>query len=207
MITIKECDAVKFISTKCINEKPDILLIAGPTGSGKSTISQKISNVLKAQNLSQDNYFKNEEDMELVMPEHGIRQWDTPDCYQWELLIKNITDIFNKNATPIPIFSHAMSRRVGEREFQLTNRPLIFEGLYTMDQRILDIIQGIRLKHYSVFLDIDEKTRWQRKYNRDVTERNENPETLRIWFENVIKPAELKWLNQQAKNADIVVTP
>ena len=203
---ISESSAFEHIISVCQNKTPDLLLISGPTGSGKSTLAEMISKELGVSHLCLDNYFKSEDEMELVLPEFNIRQWDSPDCYNWDILIENLQDIFRKKIARIPIFSHEHSRRNGWNRLELQKTPLIVEGLYAMSPEILDTVQSMRLKFFSIFLDIPEEIRWQRKYNRDVLERNENPSTLQIWFDNVIKPAEKKWVNQQLKGANLVIT-
>ncbi|MFH1284602.1 MAG: AAA family ATPase [Candidatus Peregrinibacteria bacterium] len=205
MSVVSESLAFEHITKVCQKEMPDLLLISGPTGSGKSTISKMISEELGVSLLSLDNYFKNEDEMELVLPELNIRQWDSPDCYNWNVLIETLQDIFRKKIARIPIFSHELSRQNGWAHLRLQKTPLIVEGLYAMHPEILDTVQSMRLKLFSVFLNIPEEIRWQRKYNRDVLERDEDPSTLRIWFDSVIKPAEKQWINQQLRNADLVI--
>ncbi|MCC7197775.1 hypothetical protein IT413_06320 [Candidatus Peregrinibacteria bacterium] len=206
MSFISEYSAFECISKICLDESPDLLLIGGPTGSGKSTLSLRISNELQISRLSLDNYFKDEGEMEIVLPQLNLRQWDAPDCYHWDLLIENLQDIFRKKIAKIPVFSHENSRQNGWVDFTIQKTPLIIEGLYALSPEILGIAESMRLKVLSVFLDIPEEVRWQRKYNRDVLERNENPSTLRIWFDHIIKPAEKKWINQQSTMADLIVT-
>ena len=203
---IPESSAFCSITQLCKEESPDILLITGPTGSGKSTISKTISAELGLSILSLDNYFRDEEEMELVLPDFNIRQWDAPDCYHWDILVKNLQSIFRDKISSIPIFSHECSKRSGWSSLSLQKTPLIVEGLYAMHPEILAVINTMRIKYLSVFLNIPEETRWERKYKRDVLERNEDPTTLRVWFDDVIRPAEKKWVNQQLGNADIVIT-
>lgn len=202
---VSESLAIEYIQRVCQEEAPDLLLISGPTGSGKSTMSKVIAKELGISLLSLDNYFKDEDEMELVLPELNIRQWDSPDCYNWNVLIGNLQDIFRKKIARIPIFSHELSRQNGWAHLRLQKTPLIVEGLYAMHPEILDTVQSMRLKLFSVFLNIPEEIRWQRKYNRDVLERSEDPSTLRIWFDSVIKPAEEKWMNQQLGSANLVI--
>lgn len=205
MTLVSESSAFEYINKTCKNGFPDLLLIAGPTGSGKSMLSKKLSEEMSVPRLCLDNYFKDEKQMELVIPELNIRQWDSPECYQWNLLIKNLQDIFNGKVAKIPVFSHKHSKQIGWSNLTLYKTPLILEGLYSMSPEILDVVRSMRLKTFSIFLDIPEEVRWQRKYDRDVLQRNENPSTLRIWFDNVIKPAEKKWANRQSGNADLIV--
>jgi len=202
---ISESSATEYIDKIYQDERLDLLLIAGPTGSGKSTLSNMISKKWEIHSLCLDNYFKNEDEIELVLPEFNIRQWDSPDCYNWNILINNLQDIFRDKIARIPIFSHEHSRQNGWADLRIQKKPLILEGIYAINPKILDVVQSMRLKFFSIFLDIPEGIRWQRKYNRDVLERNEEPATLQIWFDNVIKPAEKKWVNQQLKSADLVI--
>lgn len=205
MNSVSELSAVKYICDLCKKESPDMLLISGCTGSGKSTLSKKLSEEMHVSLLCLDDYFKDEDEMEIVIPELGIRQWDAPGCYKWDVLVGNIQDIFRYKIAKIPNFSHERSRQMGWKQLLLGEKPLILEGLYSMRPEVLNVVQSMRLNILSIFLDIPEDIRWQRKYDRDVVGRNENPDTLRIWFDEVIKPAENKWVNQQSLIADVKV--
>ena len=206
MNCISETASCDYIHDTVLEQNPEIMLICGATGSGKSTLSHTLAQRLKLPTLSLDSYFKDENEMELVLPEYNIRQWDSPDCYKWDTLRSDLKKIFRDKFARVPVFSHEKSTQNGWRNLSLTNTPLIVEGLYSMNSVVLDTVKDLRLKALSVFLDISEEERWNRKYKRDVLERNENPETLRIWFDQVIKPAEKKWINPQKIIADLLVS-
>jgi len=195
----------EYIYALCQKERPDMLLISGCTGSGKSTLAKRISEEMRVSLLCIDDYFKDEVEMEIVIPELNIRQWDSPACYKWDVLINDLQNIFRNRITIMPNFSHKHSRQMGWKELLLEKTPLVLEGLYSMRPEILSVVQNLRLKVFSIFLDIPEEVRWQRKLTRDVMERNEDPSTLRTWFDEVIKPAEDKWVKQQSASADIRV--
>lgn len=205
MHILSESAAADQIYKLCIKESPDLLLIAGCTGCGKSTLTKQLSTIMQTSSLCLDNYFKNENEMEIVIPELSIRQWDSPNCYKWDILITNLQEIFKNKITKIPKFSHQKSIQIGWDYFSLEKTPLILEGIYSMSPQILDITKHLRLKIISIFIDIPAEIRWNRKYHRDVQERKENPNILRIWFDQVIRPAEEKWIQEQSLNADIKI--
>ena len=64
---ISESSAFEHIINVCQSETPDLLLISGHTGSGKSTLAEMISKELGVSRLCLDNYFKGEDEMELIL--------------------------------------------------------------------------------------------------------------------------------------------
>lgn len=205
MHIVSESLAVEQICALCNEVSPDMLLIAGCTGSGKSTLADQLVMEIPASLIHLDDYFKDEQEHEIVIPELNIRQWDAPSCYKWDILIRNLQEVFRNKIAKIPNFSHKESRQVGLKDFTLEKTPLILEGVYSMRPEITDITQHLRLKLISIFIDIPPETRWDRKYYRDIHDRNEKPEILRAWFDTVIRPAEEKWIQPQSLYADLKV--
>jgi len=190
-----------------IVDDPDVLLIAGGTGSGKSTIARAIQSRTHGLIMSLDDYFLDEKDLEMAIPEYNIRQWDTPDCYDWSLLKENLNRLLLGNLIKIPIRSRFLHKRVGwhRNVVRQTGQLIIVDGLYALDDRILSTIEASRANFFGVFLDVDPEIRWDRTHERDVSERHENPVTLRSRFDEVIRPAEVNYLDKQRGKSHMTI--
>lgn len=205
MNIVPESMALEQICRLCTEETPDMVLVAGCTGSGKSTLAGQLEVTIPASIIHLDDYFKDEQDLEIVMPELNLRQWDAPSCYKWDILMANLREIFRNRIAKIPEFSHKESRQIGWKDFIFEKSPLILEGLYAMMPEIADIAGQLRLKMISIYIDVPPEIRWNRKYDRDVSERRENPVQLRQWFDTIIRPAEENWIQPQSLRADLKV--
>ena len=89
-----------------------IIGIAGGTGSGKTTVVNKIIRRLAESDvaiLSQDAYYRDNAAMPLE--ERQKINFDHPDSIEWDLLIKHIHDLKQKKPIEQPIYSYITCTR------------------------------------------------------------------------------------------------
>ena len=89
-----------------------IIGIAGGTGSGKTTVVQKITGLLKKEEvvvIPQDSYYK--DNSHLSMEERQEQNFDHPDSVDFDLLIRHLTEL--KQGRPIeqPVYSYITCSR------------------------------------------------------------------------------------------------
>lgn len=95
-------------------KRPVIIGITGGSGSGKSTVTKEICNKFN-ENLSileMDSYYK---DQSQLTPEERVKtNYDHPDAFDTELLVRHIKSLINGEAIEKPIYDFTIHNRVEE---------------------------------------------------------------------------------------------
>lgn len=102
------------------NEKP-ILLLAGPSGAGKTTTALKIEEILDSRGIhthtiSMDDYFLPADNFTAVIGEDGKPDYESPDRIDRKLLYEHMEKINSGEEVVLPKFEFSeQCRRDGER--------------------------------------------------------------------------------------------
>ena len=197
-----------------------LVLIAGPSSSGKTTTSKKLSLYLKSKGinpfvLSTDDFFKNR--IDTPKNENGEYEYDIPEALDIDLFNEKLTSLIKEEETLLPTYNFL----TGEKEYKhppvtLKNRDLIIvEGIHTLNEMLTSKIdRKNKLKIYiSPFtpLDLDRHNhvstvdlRLIRRLVRDYRTRGYSAEeTLKNW--RVVRRSEEKYIFPYQKEADIVL--
>jgi uridine kinase len=135
------------IADKVLERKGNVrvVLIAGPSSSGKTTFSKKLAIQLRVVgfnpvSISLDDYFVNRE----LNPrdENGNYDFEALEALDIELLNNNLLDLFSGKKVEIPSFDFKTgSRKKGGRKLHLTDRNLlIIEGIHGLNEKLTPLI-------------------------------------------------------------------
>jgi|TARA_B110000444_G_scaffold63166_1_gene59110 uridine kinase len=175
--------------------------ICGGTGSGKSTLANKIESHFKSSGvvkIRSDSYYKNHST--LTFNDRSKINYDHPSSIDFELLINNLKNLKNNKKIIEPIYSYKTHKRLKKSKIIFSKKIIIVEGLHIFcDKRIINLID------YSIYLDLDEKTRLQRRINRDVEFRGRSIDEVEQRYFSMCKPMHNKFINPSKKNADIIL--
>lgn len=108
------CDEnIDFIDTE-EHMKTVIIGIAGGTGSGKSTFTNRLKDEFKDQVavLYHDNYYRAQDD--IPFEERKKVNYDHPDAFETELLIEHIKQLKEGHAVQCPVYDYAAHNRSRE---------------------------------------------------------------------------------------------
>jgi len=129
--------------------------LAGGTGSGKTTIVNKILSEFSGNSillLSQDNYYK--DNSHLPLKERKIINFDHPDSIEFSLLIKHLNELKKGNNIHQPVYSFKTCTRTAETVKVIPTRIVLIEGIIIFNS------PGLReLMDLKIFLDSDSDTR------------------------------------------------
>jgi uridine kinase len=137
-----------------INEKRDevkLVLIAGPSSSGKTTFSKKLAIQLRVVGrnpvtISLDDYYK----PHALTPtdEEGKPDFESIDALDVELLNTNLVHLLKNQEIETPIFDfHAGARKPAGRTMKLPDRAiLILEGIHGLNDALTPLVERQR-KH------------------------------------------------------------
>src|SRR5213594_857554 len=92
--------------------KPLIIGIAGGTGSGKSTVARNVAKALETASvafLDMDGYYVNF--AHLPMEERRQINWDHPDAFDWNLLVKQLGRLAAGESIEKPVYDFVTHTR------------------------------------------------------------------------------------------------
>lgn len=129
------------------HNKIKIVLISGPSSSGKTTFSKRLAIQLLVSgispvNLSLDNYFVDREHTPL--DENGEYDFEALEALDIELFNQNLIDLLAGKKVEIPKFSFQTGQRVFDGEvLQLhENNILIIEGIHALNPQLTHLIDA-----------------------------------------------------------------
>ena len=209
------------IASKVVNNKKiKIVLIAGPSSSGKTTTAKKLSiclqsKGLKTHYLSTDDYFVERE----KTPKHkdGSYDFECVEAVDITLFNKTLLDLLNGKEVSLPEFNF----RLGRKEYKGKTLKLgeddivIVEGLHAINEKLTPAIEA--KNKYKVYispltqLNIDDHNRIHtsdiRRLRRMVRDNNFRgytaSDTLNSW--NSIRNGEEKYVFPFQDEADTVI--
>lgn len=199
--------------------KVKIVLIAGPSSSGKTTTTRKLCMFLKSFGLSprvvsMDDYFVNKKDTPL--DEFGKPDYECLEAVDTKLFDKQMAALMNGEKVTVPTYNFALGEKEFKEEVQIGAKDiLLIEGIHALDDRILTNIQ--REHKYKIYisalteLNMDNHNRIctsdnriLRRIVRDNRTRNYKVEyTLQLWPS--VRRGEEKYIFPYQDEADATI--
>jgi len=181
--------------------KPFIIGIAGGTGSGKTTVAQKIYDSLNGINviiIQQDAYYI---DLgHLVLEERKKINFDHPSSIDNELLVEHLNQLINGKEIEIPIYSFTNYTRMKEKTRVIPQDIIILEGILVLEEKKVRDLLDVK-----IYVDTDEDERFIRRLIRDTKQRGRTMESVIEQYLTVVKPMFLQFVEPSKRYADIVI--
>ena len=132
-------------------DKPVIITIAGGSGSGKTTVAQKIMNKFKGQNIiliKLDDYYKRLDDM--TYEERTKVNYDHPNSIDFDLFYYQLNSLVNGIGVDKPTYDFTIHNRSEIIEHINPANIILIEGILVLqDERIRN------LSDIKVYVDTD----------------------------------------------------
>lgn len=178
-----------------------VIGIAGGTGSGKTTVVNKILQGLNAEGvnvLSQDNYYH--DNHHLTLAEREILNYDHPKSIDFNLLKNHVKALKNGENIEQPVYSFVTHSRTGDHILVEPKSVLIVEGILVLTNPEL-------LKEYDlkVFVHADSDERLIRRIRRDTQERGRDLNEVLHRYQTTLKPMHQEFIEPSKNEADLIV--
>jgi len=176
-----------------------IIGITGGSGSGKSTIVRKISEVCSDfVFVAQDNYYKSA----TFINNSNITafNFDHPDAFDTELLVQNLKDLKNGKAIDMPQYDFVHHTRK-EESIHVKPQPLvILEGLMILyEKEVRDLLD------LKIYVDTPDDIRFIRRLKRDILERGRTTESVIQQYLEVVRPGHFDFIEPTKEFADLII--
>ena len=178
-----------------------IIGIAGGTGSGKTTLADRIIEELNDPNIiiiKQDAYYKSHPKMS--SQEREKINFDHPDAFDTELLMQQLINLKNGKSIKMPVYDFKTHLRKKETELIQPYKVLILEGILLFENAKLRELLDIK-----IFVDTDSDIRILRRITRDINERGRTFESVHKQYLKTVRPMHLEFVEPSKKYADIIV--
>ncbi len=194
-----------------------LVLIAGPSSSGKTTFSKRLMVQLKASGfkpitISLDDYFVDRE--RTPRDENGDYDFEALEALDVDLFNQNLVDLFNGKEVEIPKFNFVLGRRepVGTKLKIEKDQIIIVEGIHGLNPKLTELVPDeLKFKIYAsalAQLNLDDVNRLHttdvrliRRMVRDSKFRGHDAlATLRMW--DSVRRGEEKNIFPYQENAD-----
>lgn len=178
-----------------------VIGIAGGTGSGKTTVVNRIVDLLPPGEvvvIPQDSYYK--DSSHLPLEKRQEINFDHPASIEFDLLVEHVKHL--KNGKPIeqPLYSYLTCARAKETIPILPRHVIIIEGILVLTSPDLRDLMDVK-----VFVDADADDRLSRVIERDIVERGRSVNKVLERYEKTVKPMHLQFIEPTKRYADIIV--
>ncbi|WP_223896791.1 uridine kinase [Lactobacillus huangpiensis] len=183
-------------------EKPVVIGITGGSGSGKTTIAQKIVAQMQEDEhvliMTQDSYYK--DNTGIPMDIRMKINYDHPDAFDVPLLEKQLRDLLAYKAIEMPVYDfkeHTRSKKTIHKE---PADIIILEGILVLANKEIRDLMDIK-----VYVDTDDDIRFIRRLERDLSERGRSIDSVIDQYLSTVKPMYHQFIEPTKRYADIIV--
>jgi uridine kinase len=178
-----------------------IIGIAGGTGSGKTTLAERIIEELNEPNMliiKQDAYYKSHK--ELSFDERKNINFDHPDAFDTQLLMKQLSNLKNDVPVEMPQYDFATHLRMKQTIPISPHKVIMLEGILVFENKELRNLLDIK-----IFVDTDADVRILRRIKRDIKDRGRTFESVYNQYMKTVRPMHLEFVEPSKKYADVIV--
>lgn len=177
-----------------------VIGIAGGTGSGKTTLTEKIRERFSedVSVLYHDNYYKKHVGM--TYEERSKLNYDHPDAFDTDLMVRDLKALRRGEIIQCPVYDYTIHNRSDKTLEVKPTRVIIVEGILIFADPALRELMDIK-----IFVDTDADVRILRRVLRDVKERERTLDSVVSQYLTTVKPMHEAFVEPSKKYADIIV--
>ncbi len=179
-----------------------ILGIAGGTGSGKTTVVKRISELLREDEvviIPQDSYYKDQS--HLPLEERQELNFDHPDAIDWPLLIQQLGALKRGESIDQPTYSFLTCTRSTTETVRVhPAKIIIVEGILVFTCEELRKLMDIK-----IYVDAEADDRLLRVIARDIMERGRSVSKVMERYEKTVKPMHVQHIEPTKRFADLII--
>lgn len=178
-----------------------IIGIAGGSGSGKTTFTQKVLSLVNDDQvgvLHQDSYYLPKPPADLKINDEP--NFDHPEAFDWELLRSHLETARTGKKIESPVYDYSISRRTNKTQTVSPCKVLVVEGIFALwDEAIRDLFD---MKFY---LHVESDIRFIRRLFRDLKDRERTLDDIIRQYYDTVRPMHQLYLEPTKQYADIIV--
>ncbi len=177
-----------------------IIGIAGGSGSGKSTFTNKLKDLYgdRITVLYHDNYYRRND--HLTLDERRKINYDDPEALETDLLVEHLRRLKEGEPIQCPTYDYSMHNRREDVLDIKPNRIVVVEGILALQNPELRNLFDIK-----IYVEADADERILRRVSRDVKERGRDLDGIIDQYLTTVKPMHYIYVEPTRALADIVI--
>ena len=174
--------------------------IAGGTGSGKSTFTNRIKKQFgdDVTVIYHDNYYRRRDD--IPFEERKKINYDHPDALETDMLIEHIKQLKAGKSVVCPVYDFSVHNRSDKTVVIKPSKVILVEGILVLQNPELCDLLDIK-----IFVEADADERILRRVLRDVEERGRDLRGIIDQYLTTVKPMHYRFVEPSKAKADIVI--
>lgn len=181
---------------------PVLILVAGGTASGKTTVVDKLLSSFDKRDISviyMDNYYKQRDD--LSIEERKKINYDHPNSFDMELLKDDLKKVLNGETIYTPLYDFQTHNRNKDAHVRIDpTKVIILEGILSMYDPAIRAISDI-----NIFVESEADIRFIRRLKRDIATRGRNMNDVIMQYLETVKPMYDEYVAPTKRFADIII--
>ena len=178
-----------------------LIILAGSSGSGKTTIAQKIAEKFKksqVQIICLDHFYKPDNILKKMFNNHPNH--DHPSSFDWKLLKSVLRKLLFGQLADIPVYDYSTNTRTTKSIKIKPSKILILEGTLALYDKVIRKWASLK-----VFVDTPLDECFIRRLERDVTERNITRQSVIKKWHQTVRPMFFEFVWRESEIADIIL--
>lgn len=182
-------------------QPPVVIGIAGGSGSGKTTVLERIVQACGSERiavLDHDAYYR---DLSHLPPEkRSSFNFDHPDALETELMREHLDELLQGRRIEKPVYNFTTHTRDPETETVKPRPVIIIEGILVLAEPLL--VERMDIK---IYVDAADDIRLMRRIRRDLEERGRSIESILQQYERTVRPMHLEFVEPSKRKADVII--
>ena len=178
-----------------------IVGICGGTGSGKTTVANRILESVSADEvvfIQQDLYYRDLKDMPLDY--RNAANFDHPDALDNYLLFNHLKKLRLSEPVELPIYDFRTHSRLPSTTRVEPKRIVIVEGILIFaEPRLLEQMD------VKVYVDTPDDIRFIRRLRRDIAERGRTLDSVVEQYMATVRPMHMQFVEPSKRFADVII--
>ena len=174
-------------------DSPFIVVIAGGTASGKTTIVRRLVDRTGAAHISHDRYY-------FDAPNPRGHDFDHPSALDTDRLVEDVARLKDGQPADLPVYEFASHSRSSAVERMQPRSLIVVEGILVLADRRVAALADL-----TVFVDAPEPIRFARRLRRDIDERGRTEASVRAQYAATVKPNHERFVEPCKGRASVVL--
>jgi uridine kinase len=180
--------------------KSVLIGIAGGTGSGKSTFTNRLKDAFcdDIAVIYHDNYYKKQDG--IPFEERKKMNYDHPEAFETELLLDQLSLLRSGEGVDCPVYDYSLHNRSDQFVRVEPKKVILVEGILVfVDERLRDMFD------IKIFVEADADERILRRVIRDVKDRGRDIEGVVEQYLTTVKPMHYLYVEPTKPLADVII--
>lgn len=179
---------------------PLIIGVAGGTGSGKTTLVERLLEQFgdDISVLQHDSYYCEHHDLSLE--ERQALNYDHPASFDTQRMVEDLRALRSGKTIQCPVYDYTIHDRTEETREVAPNKVILVEGILIFENEDLRNLMDIK-----IFVDTDADVRILRRILRDVKQRGRSLDSVMEQYLTTVKPMHEQFVEPSKRYADVIV--